>query len=77
MLARGNRKPEGGGPEGVAVRWAEEENDAVAARGQSVRTEKAECSAEETGRARESITNGVVAAMVVELKKRTRRTLLE
>lgn len=65
-LTRGRRKPEGGGPAGVAARGADEENEAVVARGQDVRAERRAVRAVVVGRVlRESIMRVRGVAMVV------------
>jgi len=66
-LTRGRRKPEGGGPAGVAARGADEENEAVMGRGQGVRAERRVVRAVVVGRVlRESIMRVRGVAMVVD-----------
>ena len=74
-FTRGKRKPEGGGPAGVAARGADEENDAVAARAHVVRAETSLPKLVDAGRARNNIVKGVIEAMVFMKRNVARGTI--
>lgn len=65
LSLRGRRKPEGGGPAGIAARVAEEENGAARKEGPFVRGEMRAVTGRDIGRVRASTVRGLIEAMLL------------